>query len=48
MRRLTAAVRAVEGGDLQQRVAVESGDEVGELARAFNRMSAELARSSKN
>ena len=41
---LTAAVRAMERGDLTQRVRVESRDEVGELARAFNSMAGSLAR----
>jgi signal transduction histidine kinase len=35
---LTAAVRRIEKGDRQQRVAVQSRDEIGELARAFNSM----------
>lgn len=41
---LTRAARAMERGDLGQRVRVESGDEVGELARAFNSMAGSLAR----
>jgi len=41
---LTRAVRAMELGDLGQRVRVESSDEVGELARAFNAMADSLAR----
>ena len=41
---LTRAVRAMERGDLSQRVRVESRDEVGELARAFNAMAGSLAR----
>lgn len=45
IRELTAATEAVAQGDLQQRVSVRSGDELGELARSFNRMSADLARS---
>lgn len=36
--RLTALVRAFTGGDLSQRADIQSGDEVGELAEAFNRM----------
>ena len=40
---LTGAVRAMEKGDLRQRVRVESSDEVGELARAFNAMAGSLA-----
>jgi len=41
---LTAAARRMEKGDLSQRVAVRSRDEVGELARAFNAMADGLAR----
>jgi signal transduction histidine kinase len=45
IRELTRATHAVSEGDLSQQVRVRSGDELGELARAFNKMSAELARS---
>jgi signal transduction histidine kinase len=48
LRELTTATRAVAQGDLDQRVRVRSGDEVGELAAAFNQMSAELARAQKS
>ena len=41
---LTAAARQIAKGDLSQRVAVQSRDEVGELARAFNDMADGLAR----
>ncbi len=41
---LTAAARKMEKGDLTQRVEVQSGDEVGELAQAFNSMADGLAR----
>jgi signal transduction histidine kinase len=41
---LTAAARRMESGDLSQRVEVESNDEIGELARAFNAMANGLAR----
>ena len=47
LRELTAASQAVAGGDLAQQVAVRSQDELGELAAAFNRMSAELARANE-
>jgi len=41
---LTAAARKLEAGDLSQRVAARSGDEIGELARAFNAMADALER----
>ncbi len=41
---LTAAARQMEKGDLSQRVEVQSDDEIGELARAFNAMADGLAR----
>jgi signal transduction histidine kinase len=41
---LTAAVRRMKAGDLDQRVEVESDDEIGELGLAFNGMADELAR----
>jgi len=41
---LTGAVRAMERGDLSQRVPIEERDEVGELARAFNAMADSLTR----
>ena len=45
IRELTLATHAVSQGDLSRQVRVRSQDELGELARAFNKMSAELARS---
>ncbi|HSJ58300.1 MAG TPA: ATP-binding protein [Anaerolineae bacterium] len=42
LRRLTGAARAVAHGDLDQQVPVASRDEVGELSRAFNDMTARL------
>jgi len=45
IRELTTATQAVSGGDLSQQVPVRSRDEMGELARSFNKMSTELARS---
>jgi signal transduction histidine kinase len=41
---LTAATRRMAKGDLSQRVRVQSKDEIGELARAFNSMAEGLAR----
>jgi signal transduction histidine kinase len=41
---LTAAARRMERGDLSQRVGVQSNDEIGELAQAFNAMADGLAR----
>jgi signal transduction histidine kinase len=41
---LTSAVRRMAGGDMGQRVRVQSKDEIGELARAFNAMADGLAR----
>jgi NtrC-family two-component system sensor histidine kinase KinB len=40
--RLTASVRAVESGNLEQVLYVESRDELGQLAEAFNAMTARL------
>jgi len=40
---LTRATQAVAAGDLAQQVVVHTHDELGELAAAFNRMSADLA-----
>ena len=45
IRELTRATHAVSEGDLSQQVPVRSKDELGELATAFNKMSAELSRS---
>lgn len=45
IRELTRATHAVSEGDLTQKVAVRSDDELGELAQAFNKMSAQLSRS---
>lgn len=45
IRELTQATHAVSEGRLLQQVTVRSGDELGELAQAFNKMSAELSRS---
>jgi len=45
IRELTQATHAVSQGDLSQQVPVRTKDELGELASAFNKMSAELLRS---
>jgi signal transduction histidine kinase len=45
IRELTKATHAVSQGNLAQQVPVRTNDELGELARAFNTMSAELSRS---
>ncbi len=45
IRELTRATHAVSEGDLSQQVTVHSNDELGELAKAFNKMSTELLRS---
>lgn len=44
---LTQAVRRMESGDLSQRVDIQSNDEIGELAHAFNAMAARLERLEK-
>nr|WP_042198412.1 HAMP domain-containing sensor histidine kinase [Kibdelosporangium sp. MJ126-NF4]CEL23387.1 Osmosensitive K+ channel histidine kinase KdpD [Kibdelosporangium sp. MJ126-NF4]CTQ96877.1 Osmosensitive K+ channel histidine kinase KdpD (EC 2.7.3.-) [Kibdelosporangium sp. MJ126-NF4] len=43
LREMTAAARAMARGDYTRRVRATSRDEVGELARAFNTMAADLA-----
>lgn len=43
VRELIAAVRGIAKGHLEQHVPVRSGDELGQLAAAFNAMSARLA-----
>lgn len=45
LRHLIRATETLRGGHLDQPVAIDSKDEVGELARAFNQMSDELQRS---
>jgi two-component system sensor histidine kinase BaeS len=44
LRELTAAIHAMATGNLKQHVQVTSRDELGELAAAFNQMSADLDR----
>jgi signal transduction histidine kinase len=43
LREMTAAARAMAQGDYTRRVRATSRDEVGELAKAFNQMAADLA-----
>ncbi|MDP3894347.1 HAMP domain-containing sensor histidine kinase, partial [Nocardioides sp.] len=43
LREMTRAARAMARGDYSHRVTATSSDEVGELARAFNRMAEDLA-----
>jgi signal transduction histidine kinase len=45
IRELTRATHAISEGDLTQQVSIRSRDELGELSKAFNKMSAELLRS---
>ena len=45
IRELTRATHAISEGDLSQKVQIRTNDELGELAQAFNKMSAELSRS---
>ncbi|GAA1967684.1 HAMP domain-containing sensor histidine kinase [Kitasatospora viridis] len=42
LREMTAAARAMAGGDYSRRVKAPSRDEIGELAATFNRMAADL------
>jgi signal transduction histidine kinase len=44
LRRLTAAAQGIAAGDLTQRVEVSPGDEMGDLALAFNQMAERLSR----
>jgi signal transduction histidine kinase len=47
LRQLTQAAEAISEGDLVQRVNVQAGDEIGDLAAAFNQMSDRLARAER-
>ena len=44
LREITTAIRSIADGNLEQQVPVRSRDEVGQVAVAFNQMSANLAR----
>jgi signal transduction histidine kinase len=48
LRDLTTATRAMAQGKLEQQVPIRSADELGELAQAFNQMSADLVRSNQS
>ena len=48
IRALTDATRAIAGGDLTQKIPVQSQDELGELTTSFNQMSADLARATQS
>jgi serine phosphatase RsbU (regulator of sigma subunit) len=45
LRTLTGGVRQLAAGDFRARVPADAGDEVGELARAFNQMAQDLEKS---
>lgn len=47
IRELTAATRSLARGDMDQKVEVQTKDEIGQLAESFNQMSADLARASR-
>jgi len=47
LRDLTSAIQKMSKGDLQQQVTIRSRDEIGELGKAFNTMSSELAKSNQ-
>ena len=47
LRALTQAAQRMAGGDWQQEVQVAAQDEIGELARAFNQMSQEVAQANQ-
>jgi diguanylate cyclase (GGDEF)-like protein len=48
LRVLTFAIQAIGRGELRQQVRIRSRDEIGILANAFNRMSADLARAQED
>ena len=48
LREMTAAARAMARGDYSRRVRVTARDEVGELGRAFNQMSTDLAEADRS
>ena len=48
IRKLTVASRRITSGELGQKITIEARDEVGELAHAFNEMSAKTERTGGN
>jgi signal transduction histidine kinase len=48
LRELTAAIRAMTGGQLEQELPVRSRDELGTLTAAFNQLSADLAQANES
>ncbi len=47
VKQLTAGIQRVAAGDLDHKIRVSSGDEIGELAASFNRMTEELKRANE-
>ena len=47
LKTLTTAIHALKAGELGQQVPIQSEDELGELAHAFNQMSTDLARANQ-
>lgn len=47
LREIASAIQSISKGDLEQQVPVRSRDEVGQVAQAFNQMSADLSRSNR-
>jgi HAMP domain-containing protein len=48
LKRFTAVVERIQGGDMQQRVQVDSRDEIGQLGVAFNEMTSHLIEAQAN
>ena len=47
LKQLAAATRKISQGDLAHRVAVEAGDEIGQLAKSFNSMAESIERNNR-
>lgn len=45
--KLTAVAKDIDSGNLTQRIDIEQGDEIGQLARSFNQMTDKLIRSNR-